>query len=528
MAAPTLTLLNHTELHDADTTTGWTGPTIALEPDLKVEGSNSMSAKMRNDLGSMYYDAGGAPVTAVGKTFRGWFNTVNLAYMDTETNGGYEMLAYDGTTNEYKTMFGSDTYFGGWFYQVISMDLFTTLTLANVDRWGLRVNHTASARNVVTLWIDVFRYLDGYSMTGGTSGDKIRLDDIATADRGTTTLYGYGVLQETDSVYFCTGEMQFGTGATTTYFEIDGQVLVFVDKPVSAGLYGLSGVGSGTNVAIASAVIRSGGTTDATRFFMDWSDSGLSSFSLTDSLIVRASTTTFKSGQTATGNTFDDCGQITHAGADMTDCIVKGYEGTANTSALIYNVNADPDGEMDGMTFEMGTALTHAIEFGTTSPLTMTLRDCTFTGYDTVDNNQNDSTFHVKRTVGTVTINIAGTGTTPGDLTYRSDGATVVIQQAVTVKVTVKNVDTGAVIENARVLLEADTGGDLSAGTDILTGLTNASGILQDTGFAYTNTQPVTGWVRKGSSPEYKQATISGNITNTGLDLTILMVPDTS
>jgi len=40
-------------------------------------------------------------------------------------------------------------------------------------------------------------------------------------------------------------------------------------------------------------------------------------------LIVRAAASTFQSGQTITGNTFDDCGQITHGGADMNDCVFK-------------------------------------------------------------------------------------------------------------------------------------------------------------------------------------------------------------
>ena len=117
---------------------------------------------------------------------------------------------------------------------------------------------------------------------------------------------------------------------------------------------------------------------------------------------------------------------------------------------MIYNVNADPDGELDNAEFVKGTAATHAIEFGTTSPLTMTIRGMTATGYNASDS-QNDSTFHVKRTSGTVTINVIG-GT--GNFSYRSDGATVnIVIDPVTTLVNVKD-SLKANIQNARVLIE--------------------------------------------------------------------------
>ena len=423
MAAPTLTLLNSTSISTAESTTGWT-IYDTLDPDIVKEGSNAITGTFRNDATEGYFDNGSAPVTAAGKTFRKWINTTNVAYMDTEANGGYELLVYDGTTTEYKTMFSSDDYYGGWFNVVFDMDSFTTLTLANVQRWGVRVQHHTSAKNVDNVWTDAFRYLDGYSMTGGTAVDPITLSDIEVADRGTTTLYGYGVVTVFGGIYYGTGDIQLGTGATTMYFEMDGDILVFEDKPVAAGLYSLSGVGSGSYVTIKNSVITSAGTTDATRFAFDWSDTDLASFSCTDNTIVRAAASTFKSGQTVTGNIFDDCGQITPSGAEVDDCVVKNYEGTANTSALIYNVAADPDGEMDGMEFIKGTAATHAIEFGTPSPLTMTLRNVTCTGYNAADT-QNDSTFHFKRTSGTVTLNLVGF---TGNYSYRSDGCTVVIE----------------------------------------------------------------------------------------------------
>lgn len=423
MATPTLTLIGHTSINTAESTTDWDQWDL-LDSELKKEGSNAITGTFRTDQQEGYYDAGGAPVTAVGKHFRAWFNFTGYAFLDTEANGGMEFFMYDGSSSEYKVAFSSDDYFGGWKNFVINCDLFTTLTLANVDRWGCRFNRTAAPKNVDNFWTDYFRYLDGYSFTGGSDSDPVTLADIAAEDIETGgTLNGYGIILEYEGVYIGYGELQVGSGATSTYFLMDGEVLAFSDQQVAAGLYTISGDGSGCNIEITDSTVRSAGTGDNTRFVLDLSDTNINSCVITSSVFYRGGAITFASGWTVTGNTFNDCGQITHAGADMDDCVIKNYEGTANTSALIYNVNADPDGEMDDMKFEKGTAATHAIEFGTSSPTTMTLRGITFTDYNASDS-QNDSTFHFKRTGGSVTLNLVDC---TGNFSYRTDGATITI-----------------------------------------------------------------------------------------------------
>jgi hypothetical protein len=97
----------------------------------------------------------------------------------------------------------------------------------------------------------------------------------------------------------------------------------------------------------------------------------------------------------------------------------------------------------------------------------------------------------------------------------------------VPITVTVKDVVTGDPIENARVFVEATTGGSAPEGTDILAVLTNASGVA--TGTTQYTSQPVIGVVRRASSAYgtlYKPSPIDATIGSTGLDLTILMIPD--
>lgn len=427
MATPTFTLLNHQLLTTADTNTGWSD-LVTADADIKVEGANSMSGVLRATNEQGYYDSGTAPITAAGKTFRGWILTNNLPYMGTLATNPYELLAFDGTTTEKKALFGSDTYPGGWFNIIWDMDDFTTLTLANVRRWGVEAGHDTAAKNVVNSWMDVMRYLDGYSMTGGTTGDRVRLVNIAALDKTSA----YGVCTAFQGVYFATGKLQFGTGATAHWFEMDGQVLVFTEQSVAAGLYSLAGVGSGTTVVITSSVLRSTGASDNTRFAIDFSEANLLSCTFTDNLVVRASTVKFKTGQDARRNTFDDCGQITPGGADVRDCAVLNYEGTADTAALVYNETADPSGEFDGMAFTKGTASTHAIEFGLSSPTSISLSDIAFSGYNAA-NAQTDSTLYFARTSGTVTVNLSGV---TGNVSYKSAGATISLVNSTTLSLT--------------------------------------------------------------------------------------------
>jgi hypothetical protein len=69
--------------------------------------------------------------------------------------------------------------------------------------------------------------------------------------------------------------------------------------------------------------------------------------------------------------------------------------------------------------------------------------------------------------------------------------------------------------------------GTLKATAAILDGLTNASGIVQDTSFSYTSDQPVEGRVRKGTNtPRYKTTPLSGTIDSNGFSTTSFMVPD--
>jgi hypothetical protein len=97
----------------------------------------------------------------------------------------------------------------------------------------------------------------------------------------------------------------------------------------------------------------------------------------------------------------------------------------------------------------------------------------------------------------------------------------------VTVKVTVKDATSFAVIQNARVYLTATGGGALPDETVILTGITDVNGILQTASFAYSSNQNFTGRVRKATGGTlYKTSPATGTITSSGADITVFLIQD--
>jgi len=179
--------------------------------------------------------------------------------------------------------------------------------------------------------------------------------------------------------------------------------------------------------------------------------------------------------------------QVTANGADLGGTSFEGYEGTANTSSLIWDTSGDPDGELDGCSFDMGVALTHGLELGLNAPTTITLRDTDWSGgyVNTVDNNA--SAIHVKHTSGTTTINIIGGTGFPGVNSYRTDGAAVVIVLSpFTTTVNVVD-DLGADLQNASVYLVAEDGtGDMPFDLSITTIARAGTVATVTTGSAHT------------------------------------------
>lgn len=228
----------------------------------------------------------------------------------------------------------------------------------------------------------------------------------------------------------------------------------------------------------------------------------------TAGLQLRNMVVTWKSTFAATGIRFIECDDIDLKAAAITDCAFINQKAGSTTTISDGSV-------ITGCEFLTETASNYALTIAAAGDFE--LEDTTFTGYTTDIN--------VTATTGTVNITLASGQQIP---TYTSAGATVnILAAGVDVTVTATNAS-GTPIENARVYLYASTTtSDYTAGDVILTGLTDASGVIT-TSLTLGVNQPVLGWVRKSTgSPLYKEGLLSGTISSTnGFNQTAILIVD--
>lgn len=283
---------------------------------------------------------------------------------------------------------------------------------------------------------------DGYATFENASAKNDANDAVDGYNRwGLFSVYGGG--------YLWKGRMQIGTTSNACEFE-DADAFILIDDVVNCTanfntieINNASTIINWTNVIFKALGSQSPGrlvmnhnadlNLDACQFF----NMGAFGFGGTGSEFLNC--------------VWSVCGLITVAGGKLNGSQILESSVAANASAINWNVATDPDGYLDDLIISKGALAHHAIEFGLLSPTTMTIRGMTTEGFNAA-HAQDDSTFYVARTSGTVTIYVVGGA---GNFTYKTAGATVVIvADPVTVKVhagDTLNVD----IQNARVFLKA-------------------------------------------------------------------------
>ena len=145
-----------------------------------------------------------------------------------------------------------------------------------------------------------------------------------------------------------------------------------------------------------------------------------------------------------------------------------------NSAGLSWTDAADPNGELDNMTFDtLTSAMGHAIEFGASAPLTMTLTGIDFgTNFSaTTDGSVGNETFRFLRTTGTITLNLVNC---TGNFGYQKEaGATVVISASV--QVNVAGLTWGTPVK----LIARETLGAVTDGDTLATGFADSTGVFQ-------------------------------------------------
>lgn len=453
-------------IEDMASTTGWTAlgggasGLVAPETDFFIQGSNCISKAGWSTAvkGMIYNNGAGVTIPSNGAALI-WIYYWAPNSLDTSSSGGLRAIVGSGTGAYYEyTVGGSDTLpFGGWLLAAVdpgvaTADFTTGSPTSTRQYFGSTADVPAGGPSKgQPLGIDAIRY--GRCTLTYTNGDLANgyATFAGAQSYGDATTRRWGLLSLKDGAYFLSGFHSLGSSGTSVDFRDSDKIIFIRDHTKVASAFNrIEVLNASSNVDWDNIQITALGTNSRGTFVHT-----AGSFDAVNCQFTNLGTFTFISGSVISNTIFKSCDQITLPGSSFLSNKVTGYIGSSNTSAVVWNVATDPNGKLDGTTFTKGSGTTHAIEFGTSSPTTMTLTNVYFSGYNGTDG-QNDSAIHIKRTTGTVTINITG-GTTPS---YKSDGATVVlVSGTVTVSVNVKNATTGANIQSARVFLKADTGG---------------------------------------------------------------------
>lgn len=472
---------------DGSTITGWVSSlSVAVNTDIFLTGTSSISDKVSAATVTGY----GLGAGVVGEPWNfssGGSDQGNHIFMianiqgtaDTLANGGFGIIAADDlATDSFGTWYvgpqaGS---LGGWEYFVINpaadFDVVTAGTagwtttgnpaqLSGVDGIGVRWKVTNSIMGASdNAFVQSMSIGVGYRITGTSAV----FSEISTYEQTNR----YGALQTKSGTLFPLCKIRIGTpsGAGNTTFSDSGfnvtwqgQVLAGgTSKATEVGFYGLfADQGTGTT----DITLTSGSLSAASPEFFDLELAGVNSVTVTNLSVDRARIISLDAAVTWDGGTIKNSGQITASSATFTNVNVLTSVVAADEGALLWDVATDPDGYLDGCTFTKGTNDHHAIRFGTNVPATMTLRNCTFTGFSSL-NDVNGSVFRFDDTTGSITLNLVGC-TTDGAFSVDDAAgvAVTIIIDPVTTLVNIRD-ENGDPESGVSVYLEAADGtGDL-------------------------------------------------------------------
>ncbi len=484
---------NRTIINDCEVNTGWLGDDVATATNLAgqfFENANSLSTQLSNADEHMYttQDSVGASTFSLDWSDSTLYMIIKDNLQQEYSAGGVQFVIGDTTNRPGYDIGGRDAPgmpLSLYFYTlkldvsviVASPGNFTDFlgTEANmaqtaVTQIGYGSIHAGKAQGPVdNVFMDAFRYIanDSYALTvnGGTVSVPETMADVVTDDIAS----GWGMVSNpVGDVFYFGAPTEWGESSASTnhYFDAEGeQWYLFGDNggghTVGATHFPFRVISNATasgsftlsNVAIVNIGTRAEFLFNSANFEI----LNVDSCSFTDLGAIEAP---LASG-IFTNNIFTSCDRIDHNGGDISGGTVTLSNVVADEGAVFYNQFANPDGEMDNMTFTQGATDHHAIRFGTNVPSTMTLRGCDFSGFSASDD-ADGSVLRFDDTSGDITLNLIGCSHDGNGFTI-DDAAGVTVTVVIDPVTTLVHVDddAGLDLQNARVILEAaDAGGD--------------------------------------------------------------------
>ena len=443
---------NMTEIHDCDSTTGWSGGSTNA-PDA-LEGSYCLAAQVKNTTSSIYLYTLSSAVDLTGKFIVMSMKVNGVA--DVIANGGYRIIIEDSSSNQSVWYVGGrDTHPGGWGY--FAIDPSTTPQSGSADytdvlKIGVQFKTLTSVVGTADncFW-DICHYGTGLTITsaasesgGSGNGGAVGWDDIFNYDTGNNPHY-YGIVQKINGVYFFRGKLIFGDDSSLSIdFDDTALVGVLPDSKMTDAVTGIDILGNATgssNVVMSNSVIFS----TLRKFTIDAGDTDIDSFDLPSTTIQGADDSDLTMAELI-ATAFDSCDELTVGAAVFTDGVIRN---SPDTEALVYPTTDN----LERISFiPSGTG--HAIIINSTG--SYYFDGHTFDGYASVDGSTGNECVY-NNSGGAVTIYVQNGGDTP-TIHNGSGASTTVIVNPVTLSVTVKDIVSGTELENARVLVYVTNG----------------------------------------------------------------------
>lgn len=372
---------------------------------------------------------------------------MHICYWHQHLNGGQGILSDirfllgTSTANDQHTFANADYPATGGFFPVW-IDVSRTpentagagATESACDYAGVQVDIGSATGQTNNIYLDAIQYTTtGYALTG-TSGLFSDFTSFEDTNR-------FGVLVDQAGGLAVYARLTLGT-ASSLVFNDSNFGLTFPDQAlVSSTFMGVTVdlQNASTDIDWSNGLIQSKDPSGATNR-PDLVITGTSGAFDADVVTLNGlRLATFTSACSFTNGTIANTGVVTGAGCDFGGTSFLESTVAAGVGALLWNVNNNPDTELDGTTFSIGGNAHHAIEFGTSSSTTIDLNNITFTGFDTTDGNTSATDavlyFRDRGSDTSWTVNVSGV---TGTISYRKEraGDTVTVVNAVTVTLT--------------------------------------------------------------------------------------------
>ncbi|WP_455363598.1 hypothetical protein [[Eubacterium] cellulosolvens] len=415
----------------------------------------------------------GTRTVASGDAIFVWSKQNNRNLMDTQANGGAQVLVGDGTA-DYDQFYvdgndseGSDL--AGWRTYAVDPTQTpsnTTGTPTTTNRVGMlwKILGSGSLKGNPNA-LDVTRHGRELTCTNGdvTNGYATFLG-AGAADATNTNRWG--IFTPATGAYLFHGAFVMGTTGTAVDFRDSNRNIVVLEDPFVPSTFNEFEIrNASSNVEWTGIQISHLGTTSPSTLTLN-----VGTFTGENCRFAGCATTTFNTNGTGSciNSQWASSGQIVLNQADISGSSILTSTVAADEGAVYDNrttSGATSISELDNCTFSIGGNAHHAIRFGANVLHDITLTGIEFTGFSSTAD-ANNSTLRFDGTSGSINVNLVGC-TVDGNPATTSNvgvddaaGITVtLVVDPVTTKVTAIDED-GNAVANARVFLEtADNGG---------------------------------------------------------------------